>query len=362
MKKLFFILIISICSIAHSAESSKINIVNTAYSPVGWGCNTNGLSTAIDASGEKFAFGFHSSDSFTLSKVAFRVHSITGTPVAYDVRIETDSSGRPSGTLAWTNATGQLAAGTSTGIKEVTLTATGTINIGTRYHVVIQPNTDPASNYINIAGSNCGKGFFSMNGAFYNGSSWSGANDARDFALISNDGTPLMISAWSDQGAPYLNNLTWKGLKVTMSDTVTMIGACLEFDSGIADSTGTLSVHVIDTSNNILESGSITANNIGLPCVYLDAPYELVKDTTYRIVWQDSSGALRYRSLFYDSSYVSGDPRRDYQNTYGTSSDGTASPTSWTDASGKYDPPMYIISSNSVCSGGGGETSYGCIN
>lgn len=69
------------------------------------------------------------------------------------VRIETDSAGKPSGTLVNANATSNIAGtGLTTGIVDTTVTFGGafTLTANTLYHVVIQRQNavDPVNYYV----------------------------------------------------------------------------------------------------------------------------------------------------------------------------------------------------------------------
>jgi hypothetical protein len=85
------------------------------------------------------------------SKIWVYVHSETGTSPSYDARIETDSSGQPSGTLYHANATATFTATAAGWISATFGSAPAALATGTTYWIVIQPNGAPdGSNYIAV--------------------------------------------------------------------------------------------------------------------------------------------------------------------------------------------------------------------
>jgi len=88
------------------------------------------------------------------------------------VRIETDSSGEPSGTLVDANATDTVAgAGLSTSYVDTALTMAGTINLtaGTKYWLVIsRSGGNSGSNYFKIGGGSVGQIVSLSSGAWVN--------------------------------------------------------------------------------------------------------------------------------------------------------------------------------------------------
>src|SRR5512146_164040 len=90
---------------------------------------------------DRYSIAFMVSESITLAKVAFYIHSVTGTPVQYDITIETDDgSGEPDGTPI---ATATLASGAAAGwTSELSVTGGDALDPGTIYHMVINPNSD----------------------------------------------------------------------------------------------------------------------------------------------------------------------------------------------------------------------------
>lgn len=328
-----------------------------------------GIGTAIDGSTEKYAIAFVPGVDFTLAKVAFKIYSVTGTPVAYDVRIETDNgAGRPSGTLAWANATAQLASGASAGwTAELTLTASGVLDMATMYHMVIQPASDPAGAYISINETGEGAKFrpYNFMGEFYNGSAWSNLY-CPIFMLVSSDGTPERWGQPLDSSAlTYLTDTAWRGVKFTAPATMDIMG--IRFGGATSTTQGLLSAKLIDSGNNILATGSLPAGwgdlmGSGYTTVTLLFPSKqtLTSGQVYRIAMKDT-GSSGHRILEYYTSRT-GTPDYSalklggsaYITTYGTSSDGIASPTSWTDLANS-EPIGFEILVDSIAAGGGGS-------
>lgn len=125
----------------------------------------------------------------TLNKVWVRMKK-TGSPAGnVTVRIETDSGGAPSGTLAWANATATVAATsiTSDSWHVFTLTASGT-HSGNLWVVVSYDTTD-GTNYVTVVASSGGWG----TALYYDGAAWSHPNNDRALCVIAEytDGTIL---------------------------------------------------------------------------------------------------------------------------------------------------------------------------
>jgi len=318
-----------------------------------FGSNEN-LSSPLDTSSKKYAYAFIPSESMVLNKVAFRLLSITGTPVAYNIRIETDDgAGRPSGALAWTNATAQVTPTASGWITETALTATGTINVGTIYHMVIQANVDPTSNYISVqenaimpAGGSGGN--LTYQTARYDGASWT-TRSSGVFVLVSNATIPIRMGQVIHAGGVYtITNTVWYGMKIIAPVTATLWGCGI----GKLNSTsaGIVSAKLINSSNTVLSTASIPAGwwdlNTGRDnsdLFIFDIPTVLAAGETYRIVWKDTTGNQRIEYHECASTYQDIKPGGpDYIYTTGTSSDGTASPTSWTDIAYREGQGFYL--------------------
>ncbi len=311
----------------------------------------SGLSFNIDATGEKWAAGFIASESFTLAKVAVYIHSENGTSPAYTWRIETDNgSGRPSGTLAWANATVDVTVTAAGWTALQTLTASSAIAPGTLYHFVIQESgvAPDASNYVAIrengqmsipaaSGSNGEAGYLACY-ASRNSGGWAAGSGAPVFVL-SNSDSSVMIGQVSDAGNVYApTNTAWKGVKIVAPASGTVFQAAIEKLN--STSSGAVACKLIDGSNNILTTGTISAGwydvqtHRDYDLYTFDAPQSLTSGSTYRLVWKDPSAAFRFDAIQCTSAtfktLLPGIAVA--QLTEGTSSDGTASPTSWTDS------------------------------
>lgn len=308
------------------------------------GSGNGGLSFALNDNGDWYAIGFISPETFTLAKLVLLFLSKTGTPVAYDVRIETDNgTGRPSGTLAWANATTQVAANQAAGeTAQLTLTASGTITVNTIYHVVIKPNTDPANtNYLTIQHSSA-ESVCTFNGwtatSTNSGVAWSNGNGPNPYIVLVSDTGAFYGHVHAPFSAGTLSNTVWIGAKLTAPVNMVVFAAVAQkLNSSAA---GHVKARLIDSENTILAIGGIPAGFFDVmggrqgDIYYFDTPAKIIKGRVYRVVWQDPNASQRfdYSGNYFSSTYNSLMPGGgNYVYTSGTSSDGTASPTSWTD-------------------------------
>lgn len=358
MKKLLFLILILICSPA-SAWNQAIDYETTS-GPYNWGNNAN-LGYDLSTSVKRAAISITSDIDMTVAKVGFSVSSVTGTPVAYTVGLQSaGSDGKPSGSLACASASATLSSGTSAGIKELTLTSTCAITAGTRYFIVFSPDSSPLSNYITLRATNFGPGV--TNSYLFtsgdSGSTWSKGNDGWGF-LKSNDGTPKPVSSLllTGEGTVTVTNTVWYGIKFTADETSTALGACTV---GINSSSANIvKAFLIDSSNNILATGTLSdgaVDDISNVCIPFATAYDITQGSTYRVVIKDSGGNYRLRDVSLDSSYNFG-PWADVIRTNGTSSDGNASPTSWTDTStGRI--AVKLLLKGKTDSAGGGASAY----
>lgn len=331
---------------------------------LGAAANYNG-NFAIDAATDKAAIGFIASESFTLAKVDLYVHNEVGTSPAYDIRIETDDgAGRPSGTLAWANATATFTATTAGWIGLQTLTASGAIAPGTLYHIVIQPNGVPdAINHIAIKDApgpispTAGPQNIYSVSERYTGS-WS--NPGFGIFVLSNSDSSVMI------GQPYyvemstltVTNTAWKGVKFTAPCNMTVWGCvfyCLN-----STSAGIVSAKLISSGNSVLGTADLpaaamdlaTARGFSSRILVFSSPISLTAGETYRLVLKDTAGNQRIEGGATSSAYKTlGGVGGDAHLTEGTSSDGTASPTVWTDTDTSF-PGFLLMASESPAGGG----------
>lgn len=143
----------------------------------------------------------------------------TGTPTdSLDVRIETDSSGEPSGTLADANATGSVAGGSlTTSLVDTTVTFAGsfTLTDKTKYWVVMERDGSiDASNYFDVGmGDNQG-GFYHR--FTYNGSAWADTDDDGVYFTLDGANVDNLISEAVDSGDD--NDRTHRFIGVAAAD------------------------------------------------------------------------------------------------------------------------------------------------
>ena len=306
-----------------------------------------GLSYSLNSASLKFAISFIPTQTITLAKVNFSAASITGSPTC-TVRIETDSSGRPSGTLAWGSATATGVSVSSGWQSEIALGATGTLTKGTLYHLVIlNDNGSPASNYFSVgdqggADDSATAGYSYMLAMMnftssYNGSTWSTRN-AGLFMLVSNDATPIRIGQPFDSSNLFtMGSGTYYGHKFLSRVSGTLGGVLI---GHLPNGTPNLVVKLYDVSDTLLgtatwantESTIVTGRST-FALFFDSASPTLAYGSTYRIVLNDSTGTDRIDYATAPSSPV--DYRQvspfaqDFQWTQGNTG-------SWTDTPGKF--------------------------
>lgn len=339
-------------------------LVRICEVPITGGGSTS-LAYTLDSATKKYAITFQSSESFTLAKVAFKVQSKTGSPTC-SIRIETDDgSGRPSGTLAWTNATITGVAISATGwLSEQSLTASGTVSPGTIYHVVIaNDHGTPASNYFDCndqaitSQTNTGYGiqqYLTSLTASYNGSAWANRYGPL-FMLSDSGGTTKVGQPFEDTGIQTMSNTTAYGVKFTAPLSGSVVGVTLAslLNTGVGDVTSKL----YDGSDNLLGTATFKT---GLGTIigggrfsrwfpFDSGAVSITSGSTYRLVFNDSGSADR---LEYATAPSSPDYRQiapfaqAMQWTQGTTG-------SWTDTPGKL-PVLFSLTVSSVSAGSSG--------
>lgn len=333
--------------------------------PITGGGSTS-LAYTLDSATKKCAISFQPSESFTLAKVAFKVVSKTGSPTC-SIRIETDDgSGRPSGTLAWTNATITGVAISATGWQsEQSLTASGTVSPGTIYHVVIANDAaTPASNYFDFndqvitsqitSGYGCPQYLTSVT-ASYNGSAW--ANRAGPIFMLSDSGgTTKVGQPFDNTGFQTMSNTTAYGVKFTAPLSGSVAGVTLSSlpNTGIGDVTAKL----YDNSDTLLGTATFKTglNTLLSGRVLRWFPFDsgavsITSGSTYRVVFNDSGSAdrMEYATAPSSPDYTQIAPfAQAMQWTQGTTG-------SWTDTPGKL-PLLFSLTVSSVSAGGNTTT------
>lgn len=347
----------------------RISIVPNPYEPSG----NNGLSFSLNDATNKWAAAFIVSEAITLAKVALYIHSETGTSPAYDWRIETDSgAGRPSGSLAWVNATASVTVSAAGWTALQSLTASSAITPGTIYHLVVQPtgSAPDGSNFVAIrengmmgtpgmtSGSGYG-GYLPCYASRYNGS-WATGSGAPCIVLSNSDSSVMFGQVIDATNIYTLTNTAWKGVKIVAPASGTVWGASVAKLN--STSAGAVACKLINSSNTILTTGTnpagwwdvLTARNHDQ--FVFDAPQSITAGETYRLVWKDPGAAQRFDAVQCTSAtYKTIRPGYDsYMLTEGTSSDGSASPTVWTDSDDE--EVEFQLHYSSVSAGGGGGT------
>jgi len=338
---------------SNSFRSNAVIVFNSMR-----GNANHALTFVLDAAGDWYAYGFILNESITLEKVAIRVKVKTGTPPDYDFEIQTDDgTGDPSGTLVDTNTSGTFTEASDitddAWTSEVALTANATLVAGTLYWMVLKGASAPdGSNNIavnenskyGVVANGAQFGHFSLNGLTHfskestdSGTSWSVATGPGLFVLISSDGTPKTFGAvFNTSSTKTMSNTVWKGIKFIAPYDMNVWGMSItQRNSTSAAVTGFL----INSSNVIIATGTnsaglydvVTGRGMEVPD-YFDEEQLIIQGETYRIVQKDSAAAQRVDVMAVESVYKTLMPwNGDAIYTEGTSSDGSASPTSWTD-------------------------------
>lgn len=310
----------------------------------------------------KHATAFQPTESFTLAKVNFNVGGKTGSPT-FSVRIETDSSGRPSGTLAWANATATGNAIAANGwVGETALVASGTVSPGTLYHLVIANDSGtPASNNFNVVDQTQD---YQTTGAAdltceewtasFNGTTWS-TRFGGIFALIDGSGVFRMGQPFDGgDNIQTLSSTTAYGVRFTAPVSGNLFGGIVGHlpNSGI----GTVTAKLYDTSDTLLGTATLSSGTgVLLPgrvvafFCFDSGAVAITSGTDYRLVFNDSGSAdrLEYNTVGQTSApdYRSVNPlTQTVKWTQGTTG-------SWTDTTGKLPCCLQLVMS-SVSAGG----------
>jgi hypothetical protein len=344
--------------------AEKAAVVRAAFIPGG----STALSYVLDAAAKKFAVGFQPAESFTLAKVAVKFASLTGTPTA-SLRVETDASGRPSGTLAWANAevTGHAVANGWT--NELSLTASGTLSAGTLYHLVVaNTHATPASNNFAVADQattnywtgGVAQDFHNSYTASFGGASWAN-RFGPVFMLANSDGSHREGQPFDSNSSQTLHATTGYGVKFTSGVTGTLIGGVLSHLPLTGN--GAVTGKLYDSSNTLLGTATLTA---GLNTVLVNARGSraftfdgggaaVAAGQDYRLVFLDSAGVgildyvtapsapTDYRQVASVAAQV--------QWTQGTTA-------GWTDTPGKLPAGLVVYASDVSAGGGGGGGTF----
>lgn len=314
---------------------------------LGMQSNNFGLSYTLNDAAKKFDIAFQVPQAFTVAKVAWKNAARTGTPT-YTIRLETDSAGRPSGTLVatGTEATGQTvpAAGVWTG--EVSLGAAAALSVGTAYHLVISnDHGTPASNTFAPTDTNsipyaAASGYIAgfdnpvWFTSSYSGSAWTNRY-APLFVLSDSGGTYKFGQSIDASTTQTLSSSTAYGVKFTARVSGTCIGVV--YPSLPNTSTATVTGKLYTSGDTLLGTATKAAGWANIfgrnnSVLYFDGEVTLTAGSTYRVVFNDSGSADRLEFVTCPSSPT--DYRQlmpvfqDAQWTQGTTG-------SWTDTTGK---------------------------
>lgn len=322
----------------------------------------NGLSFNIDATGEAWGAAFMVSESFTLAKVALYINSENGTSPAYIWSIETDDgAGRPSGSLAWANASVSVTVTAAGWTALQTLTASGAVAPGTLYHLVVRESgvAPTGVNYVSMRENGMiapYSGYVPCYSSRRTGGAWAGGTGGPNFVLANSDSSVMIGQVMDNAQALTITDTAWKGLKWVAPFSGTLWGAA--FGKLNSTSAGAVAAKLISSGNSVLKTGTNPAgwfDGYGTrdmdPFVF-DTPYDVTAGETYRVVWKDPAGQQRMDTIYCsDATFKAAMYGADqYALTEGTSSDGTASPTVWTDSDDEL-PKVELIFSSVTASG-----------
>ncbi len=223
-----------------SVSTTNFGVANDAYTAIG---NTSGTYGRI-------------AQQFTLAAQTqlkrFRVYVIsqTGTPSDATLRIETDSGGLPSGTLADANATKTVAQASivNGALNTFEFAISPTLNAGTYHAVWKTAETEATGNDYRIALDNVGSG----GGYESYGGTWS---DVATYDVYANMDAGGATNVIIDLGN--LNGLSFTGILVKASYTGTAPTFDYRFNNGAY-----VTSNALDTYISISQTGGAANNNL----------------------------------------------------------------------------------------------------
>ena len=132
---------------------------------------------------DQWAQGFQLTTGRTISNVKFTIGVVAGTPGNIEVRIETDSAGNPSGTLADANLTNSLSSGYVAAEHNITFATPAALLSATQYHLVLKLASDPGDgNSLRISGD-ASNNYASGISAYRTSSTWGASSGILDAAF-----------------------------------------------------------------------------------------------------------------------------------------------------------------------------------
>jgi hypothetical protein len=191
-------------------------------------------SGAVKRSAQSFQLSVSSPNTMYITGIAVMLKKNAGTTTDLTARIETDSSGKPSGTLV-TGASGTIAAFTDTSYvwKTVKFAVPVELNAATTYHLVIQHATEGAGNsqyYLGVKGTT--STYPNGNASLYTSSAWTTLSSADASFIIF---TESDFESYGDTKAFYLSP---QGQKTRLKDIFVTAGATGNFTMQVGVNTG----------------------------------------------------------------------------------------------------------------------------
>ena len=321
-----------------------------------------GQSFSLNAANLKYDIAFQLDAAMTIAKVAFKVASITGSPTC-TVRIETDSAGRASGTLAWANATATGVALSAGWTSEIALTASGSGATATLYHlVIINDNGTPASNFFSVQDQNSLDN--PINGylletsittwtASFNGTVW--ANRFGPIFMLFDGVSTRFGQPFDTTTIQTMNATTGYGVKFTCPSSGSVVGVLFSHlpNTGI----GTVTCKLYDISDILLGTATLTAGATAVLSGRItnflsfdSGPVSVTTGSVYRCVFFDSGSADRLEWCSAPSTPTN------YTQVYPTAQDvqwTQGSVGAWTDTPGKLPVDLMVLTSAISAAGGG---------
>ena len=264
--------------------------------PVSGSSSTAGLNQTSDL--DRAAYVFYApvtSSGAGLSDVRFEFSAVSSAqPLTVDVQTVAADTGAPSGSLAWTNATGSLAT-PAVGIHEVALTAAGAVTAGTPLAITIY-FTATAGNvtigFGNIGSTSTGDRGYGT--SMDNGGAWTKAN-SRGVWAAKIDGVWYPVHALGNGGYSNATSIgtSYYGIRIVASDyTARATHVCFLTSSlgGTSEITG-----VVYSGNSQVAVTAAHDTDIlptsGLVCLPFTGPLIIQRGVGYDVMVYRSAGS-----------------------------------------------------------------------
>lgn len=330
----------------------------------------------LDADGEYSSYILKIPKTGTLKKICVLVGTVT-TADPINIRIETVSSGYPSGSLYTDGATGQIASPSSDTAYWVALNGSTGVSVTANDQIAIRAQLDYTDGNLNINGSNR---FLGSYGAYPYRALYLGGVSSKSagYLLVSleYDGEILFVP---DMGMAKYSSVSFKSDSTTkyIGNLITMpVGARAIGISGILDADAAVDLILYDDSSididfsTPLASVSLNADDRGSASasvfrVRFPSPVELIKGRSYRVVAKPTTTTeigLVYLTVLDDGALKGIDALPMGQDCVYTSSDAAPDEESdWTQDTTKRAALSLMIDQIDIPAGGGACASIAVI-